>query len=64
MKQENNGLKRIKPKSFWMGTEFSAETGTLELKAILGKGSFDTPKPVGIVEYCIEQSMKDSDILP
>ncbi len=60
---ENNGLKRIKPKSFWMGTEFSAETGTLELKAILGKGSFDTPKPVGIVEYCIEQSMKDSDIL-
>ena len=60
---ENNGLKRIKPKSFWMGAEFSAETGTLELKAILGKGSFDTPKPVGIVEYCIEQSMKDSDIL-
>lgn len=47
-----------------MGTEFSAETGTLEVKSILGKGVFDTPKPVGIIEYCLQQATsKDSIIL-
>lgn len=47
--------RRAKPKSVWTGSEFAAETGTLELKAILGKGNFDTPKPTGIIEYCLEQ---------
>ena len=59
----DDGSKRIKPKSFWTGTEFSAETGTLQLKAILGKNVFDTPKPTGIVEYCIEQAMLPTDII-
>ena len=60
----NDGAKRVKPKSFWMGTEFSAETGTLEVKSILGKGVFDTPKPVGIIEYCLQQATsKDSIVL-
>ncbi|MCD7723962.1 MAG: site-specific DNA-methyltransferase [Clostridiales bacterium] len=60
----DDGSKRVKPKSFWSGTEFSAETGTLQVKSILGKDVFETPKPVGIVEYCIEQAMdKDSIIL-
>jgi len=56
--------KRIKPKSFWNGTEFSAETGTLEIKSILGKGIFNTPKPTGMLEYILEQATdKDSIIL-
>ena len=60
----NDGVKRVKPKSFWMGTEFSAETGTLEVKSILGKGVFETPKPVGIIEYCLQQATsKDSIVL-
>lgn len=60
----DDGSKRIKPKSVWMGSEFSAESGTLQTKAILGKGIFETPKPTGIVEYCIEQAMdKDGIIL-
>ena len=59
----DDGSKRIKPKSFWMGTEFSAETGTLEVKAILGKGVFETPKPTGIIQYCIEQAMGKNDII-
>lgn len=59
----DDGSKRIKPKSVWMGTEFSAETGTLQTKAILGKGIFETPKPTGIVEYCIEQAMNTDDII-
>lgn len=60
----DDGSKRIKPKSVWMGSKFSAESGTLQTKAILGKGIFETPKPTGIVEYCIEQAMdKDGIIL-
>lgn len=59
----DDGSKRIKPKSFWLGTEFSAESGTLETKAILGKGIFDTPKPTGIIEYCIEQAMGSDSII-
>ncbi len=60
----DDGSKRIKPKSVWMGPKFSAESGTLQTKAILGKGVFETPKPTGIVEYCIEQAMgKDGIIL-
>lgn len=59
----DDGSKRIKPKSFWLGTEFSAESGTLETKAILGKGIFDTPKPTGIIEYCMEQAMGSDSII-
>lgn len=59
----DDGSKRIKPKSVWMGSEFSAESGTLQTKAILGKGIFETPKPTGIVEYCIEQAMDKDDII-
>ncbi len=58
-----NGEKRIKPKSFWSGTEFAAETGTLEVKSILGKDVFNTPKPVGIVSYIIEQCTLPGDII-
>lgn len=47
--------RRVKPKSVWTGSEFSAEAGTLEIKEILGKGQFDTPKSTGLIEYCLEQ---------
>lgn len=58
------GERRVKPKSFWSGAEFSSEAGTLALKSILGKGIFSTPKPVGIVEYILQQATdKDSIVL-
>lgn len=59
----DDGSKRIKPKSFWMGSEFAAETGTLQMKKLMGKGIFETPKPTGIVEYCIEQSTDKNSIV-
>lgn len=37
-----DGEKRVRPKSVWMGSEFSNEAGTLEVKSLLGKGVFDT----------------------
>lgn len=55
--------KKVKPKSFWTGTEFSAETGTLELKAILGKGIFETPKPTGLIKYILNQTVGENDIV-
>ena len=58
-----NGSKRVKPKSFWSGTEFSAETGTLEVKGILGKGVFDTPKPTGLLECILQQSSDNNSII-
>ena len=57
------GTKRVKPKSFWSGSEFSAETGTLEVKAILGKGVFETPKPTGLIKYIIQQVLDDGDYI-
>ena len=59
----NDGTRRVKPKSFWSGTEFSAESGTLTLKSIMGKGIFSTPKPVGIVEYILQQATDKNSIV-
>lgn len=59
----DSGAKRVKPKSFWSGTEFSAEAGTLEVKAILGKGVFETPKSTGIIEYCLQQATSSDSII-
>ena len=57
------GVKRIKPKSFWMGSEFSAETGTLEVKSILEKRIFDTPKPIGLLKYILEQASNEESVI-
>ena len=58
-----NGLKRIKPKTTWTGSEFSNEAGTLEVKKLLGTKLFDNPKPVGLVSYCLEQAIENADIV-
>ena len=56
--------KRIKPKSFWHGSEFSAEAGTLEIKKIFNKKVFETPKSSDFVFYIIQQTTdKDSIVL-
>jgi len=61
--EADESVKRIRPKSFWVGPEFANETGTLEVKRLLGKGSFDNPKPTGLVSYLLEQSVDDGDIV-
>lgn len=55
--------KRIKPKSFWTGAEFSAEAGTLEVKSILGKGIFSTPKSTSMIEYILQQTANPNSIV-
>ena len=60
----SDGARRVKPKSFWSGSEFSAEAGTLTLKAIMGKGIFSTPKSLGLVKYMLQQATdKDSIVM-
>ena len=58
-----NGEKRIKPKSFWIGSEFSNEAGTLEVKSLIGKGIFDTPKPIGLIKYLLEQAVTRDELV-
>ena len=56
--------KKIKPKSFWLGSEFSSEAGTIQLKKIFEHKSFQTPKSVDFIQYCLCQATnKDSIIL-
>ena len=58
------GVRRAKPKSVWTGSEFSAETGTLQVKKIFGRRDFDTPKPIELIQLCLEQATnKDSIVL-
>lgn len=55
--------KRIKPKSVWIGSEFSAESGTLQTKALIGKGIFETPKSIDLIKYCLAQATTGDDII-
>jgi adenine-specific DNA-methyltransferase len=55
--------KRIRPKSFWIGSEFANESGTLEVKELMGKGVFDNPKPVGLLRYILEQAIGENDAI-
>ena len=60
---KNGTEKRIKPKSFWQGSEFSAEAGTLELKKIFSKKVFETPKSSDFVGYIVQQSSNKNSII-
>jgi len=61
--ENDEGLKRIKPKTIWTGSEFSNEYGTLETKKIFGKRVFDNPKPTGLIEYCLEHATLNGDVV-
>jgi len=61
--EDENGVKRIKPKTAWTGPEFANEAGTLEVKKLFGANIFDNPKPVGLVKHCLEQATEHQDIV-
>lgn len=53
-----------KPKSFWMGGEFSTDSGKRALKAALTTSPFDFPKSVDLIGRCIQMAAaKDALIL-
>ena len=59
----NGENKRIKPKSFWHGSEFSAEAGTLQLKQIFPHKPFETPKSIDFISYILFQASDKSSII-
>ena len=56
-------IKKIKPKSFWSGTEFSTDSGTKALKEIIPTAEFRSPKPLGLLNLCLLQSAKKQSII-
>ena len=58
-----NGEKRTKPKTVWMGKEFANEAGTLEVKNLFESKVFETPKPIGLLQYAMHQAVNQSDII-
>jgi adenine-specific DNA-methyltransferase len=60
---EQDGEERTaKPKSTWMGPEFSTDAGTKSLAALIpGVGAL-TPKPVGLIRQLAFLAMSDGDL--
>ena len=63
LQNDKGELKRIKPKSFWIGSEFSSDAGTKSLKEILPNNNFNNPKAVDLIKLCLEQSSKRQSII-
>lgn len=57
------GVKRIKPKTFWIGPEFANEAGTLDVKSLFKAKVFDSPKPLGLIKQCLEQATTETDMV-
>lgn len=61
--ENESGLRRVKPKSFWSGSKFSNEAGSLEVKKLFDVKAFDTPKPIGLLIECLEHSTYKNSII-
>jgi adenine-specific DNA-methyltransferase len=59
----DGGLKTIKPKSVWLGSEFSSDAGTKAFKDILPGLKFNNPKAPALLTYILQQATKNSDIV-
>ena len=51
------------PKSLWMKKSFQSNVGTKEVAALLGKGVFDFPKPVSLLEEIIQIATDSEDLI-
>ena len=62
---EEEVIERVsKPKSFWLGGEFSSDRGKRVLKEVIPEEKFDFPKSVDLIKRCLQMgSPKDGLIL-
>ena len=51
-----------KPKSIWLGGEFSSDSGKRALKEFLPGDSFDFPKSVGLIRQCLQLGLDKDGI--
>ena len=54
--QRGDDMKRVKPKSLWLGSEFSSDAGTKSLKDVIHNPNFNNPKSIDLIKYCLEQA--------
>lgn len=52
-----------KPKSVWLGGEFSTDVGKRAFKALLPDAEYDYPKAPELIKRCISMSTEDQDIV-
>ncbi len=60
---ESDGRERVsKPKTVWIGPEFSTDAATKALKALIPDLSDITPKPVELLKVIVQQSLDEDDL--
>lgn len=61
--ERDGAERRAIPKTVWDGPEVANEAGTLELRKLMGKRIFDTPKPTGLIRQILEHTVSDDDLI-
>ena len=59
----NGDIRKVIPKTFWLGTEFSSDSGTRSYKETMNEVHFNNPKPIDLIKYCCHQSVNKNDIV-
>ncbi|MCG8186219.1 site-specific DNA-methyltransferase [Tenacibaculum finnmarkense] len=60
---KNGKQRRVIPKSFWLGSGFSSDTGTKFYKKLMSHVSFNNPKSIDFIKYCYHQVLDNDDII-
>ena len=61
--QTDGDERREKPKSIWIGPEFSTDVAQRDLKTLFeGKAPFDFPKPLGMLKRIAQMTLKDDEL--
>lgn len=55
--------RRVIPKTVWDGPEVANEAGTLELRRLMGKRVFETPKPTGLIRQILQHTVSEDDLI-
>jgi adenine-specific DNA-methyltransferase len=61
--QTDGEMRVAKPKSVWIGSQYSTDAATKTLRALVPDVDDITPKPVGLLQTIICQAMEDDDII-
>lgn len=61
--ERDGAERRAIPKTVWDGSEVANEAGSLELKKLMGKRVFETPKPSGLIQRILEYATEADDLV-
>ncbi len=59
----NGEIRKVKPKSVWLGSEFSNDSGTIAYRELMVNKYFNNPKSVDLIKYCLHQVLDNNDIV-